>query len=229
MLVLRILGWTLLGVLALLLVLLCVPVRLTFRFSPGGAEATLRYAFLRFPLAGEEKRRRAEEKAARQARKEAGRRSKKKKQEERPRSLGDKLRQARAFLPLTGPVLHLALRLAGKLLRCIKIPHLRVRVQVGGEDPAKAAVQYGAISAAAGNLLARLEKDGRLGTYSVRICPDLLAPAIQAEGEGKLSAVPLRVLGALVCLLPEILRLLPRLAKAGERAEEAAAPEQNAA
>ena len=128
-----------------------------------------------------------------------------------------------AFLKELLPV---ALEAAGRLRRKIRIDEFDLAVKVASHDPAKAAIQYGRLSGAAGMLWPLVEQNFKVKDWRIRIWVDFTTA--RPEASLKLAA-SLTVGQALswglwtaVRLLPILSKLRPGPKKAGQETQKEA-------
>lgn len=167
MIVLKIAGWVLLVLLAMLTAALFVPLGATVRFGAEGHEMRLRIGPLRL----------------KPKKLPAG-----KKKESAPKADGETQKPPKksVFLDLSRGELtqlaKLALDAAGKTCRRVRIDPMELSLTLGGDDPAALAERYGYASAALWTLMPRAEEAFNLPDPCVRIGVDWEGGPTRAEG-----------------------------------------------
>lgn len=170
-----------LGILALLLVWLCLT-RVGIRFQKTGDAVTLRVQIGLISLQILPKKERAETKKA----KETGARAEKTKQSAPARNLPKPtLRQVREILQALAPPLKRALR---RTRRGIRIHPLRLSLTLGGrEDPAAAAELYGYLHTGIWTVMPQLERLLEIPDPRLHVGMDFDMDETVLEGEAALS------------------------------------------
>lgn len=92
----------------------------------------------------------------------------------------------------------LAGQTAGRMLRAVTVDRLHLRLVIAAEDPADTALQYGRLCAVVYPSVAVLEKAMRIRRRDVRVEPGFLQIAGQVQADIRLHTVPLRLLWALL-------------------------------
>ena len=203
-------GYTLLGILAAVLLLLCIPVRLEIRYKTGRVPAAvLRWIFLRFDLA------KPEEPAARKPAKQ------KKSQKEKTEAAPAK-RPPMEFAELLGMILDLLSSLKGNtgmLVRSFKLYKIRLSMVVAEGDAADTAITYGRVNAAVYGAYALAQSFLRLGRPEIEIRPDFTAEegSVDFEVGGRLT--PIAALGTAIRVGVAFLVKTIRRKKAKQAAE----------
>lgn len=95
----------------------------------------------------------------------------------------------------------LAGQTAGRMLRAVTVDKFSVRLIVAAEDPADTALQYGRLCAVVYPSVAVLEQAMRIRRREVRVEPGFLQAAGQVEADIRLHTVPLRLLWALLIFI----------------------------
>ncbi len=219
MIVLRVLGGTLLGVLALVLLLLCFPVRGEFRFATE-PELVLRYLFLRFKvLPAPPKPKKVEEEPEPKERKAEKKATEGKEKTSPVETVRAVLRAEgfSGFMGILGRFLGLSGTLVWEVIRCLRVRTLDLCVTVGGEDAAAAAVLFGQASALVYGAVGAFcdlvgYKDPR-----VTVDLDFQAPSPTVQCEVHLAAMPLRVVCRAVKYLCGVIPLYLKFQRAGKR------------
>ena len=114
------------------------------------------------------------------------------------------------FLPPFAPetifaYLKMVMDTLGNLLKQIRIPKLKLHLTVGNADAAKTAMSYGAVSAAAGTVLPRLEDACRIRNMDVFIEPDFAEGKQTISLDITISAIALLLV---LCILKLAIRFL---------------------
>ena len=157
--------WVILGLLALIVLLLQVPVRARFSYEQGEMALWVKYGPIRLQLFPKKEKPEKEEKKPKEKKKET---PEKKKKPGKPRA---KINRAQIFYALEKlpPILGRALKRTG---RSIRVRPLKVWVLVAGADPADTAELYGRLEAALSAGLPVLEKAVWIREEDVRLYPD---------------------------------------------------------
>ena len=137
--------WILLGLIALIFLLLCIPVRFDLNYN-GEATVFIRYLFLKYRVLPEKKKKKEKKSSEKKSEEQA--------KEKKPNPLLQQVKKYKEAEGLTG-LLTLAKDLLkatgtrfGKLLRHIKLKDFDLYVLVGGgKDAAEIAVLYGEVCA----------------------------------------------------------------------------------
>ena len=90
---------------------------------------------------------------------------------------------------------------AVRVLRAITVRELKLRLTVGGEDAAQTAIRHGALCGAVFPALAALEGSMRVRRREVQVTPDFVYGESRADLDLRVSAVPLRLLYAVIGLM----------------------------
>ncbi len=196
LLVLKIVGYCLLGAVALLVAALFVPLRAEFSFGDGGSRFAARYAcFSLRPKSGEKQ----PEKSKRE-----------KKTKKRSGKSAGSLKNTFSALPTAAwlQLLRPLKEALARILRSIKIRHLRVLLPVSGPDAAATAIAFGTANAAAGAVFGRLQRIFDIQADEFRVVPDFAGAEKEgARVSGELSARPAALLLAAVILFIRFLQI----------------------
>lgn len=129
-------------------ILLSVRTGILFEYTEDGVLVQARVAFLRFPVVPAPKKRGKPTKT----KKKPAAKSKKQRSAGEPPKRGGALSDLLSLLPMV-------LEALGTLCRRIRVEHLRAHYTIAGQpDPAKAALQYGAVSVGGGAVCRLLER-----------------------------------------------------------------------
>lgn len=195
-------GYILLGILLFLLLLLCVRIKLTIDYAET-ATVDVSYLFLKFRLyPGKPKQ-------------EAPKQEEEKKEEEKPQQTkkkGPNILQrfyqnqgVGGILALLQNTMHAMGGMFGRFFRQFIIHDLYLDMCVGGKDAAKVAKQYGQASAVVFPAIGYLCTHMKVRRYDIDVSPDFLAKKSQAWLYCKLSVSPIRLIGAGLVLLVQLL------------------------
>ncbi len=180
-----IVGYVLLGILAAVLLLLCVPVRLILRYRTGKAPVgVLRWLFFQVDLLKAAERKTADTET--RAKKEAKPRPPK---EKKPLEFSRMLGVAADLLSsLKGG--------AGMLVRRFRIYRVRLSMVVAGEDAAETAVDYGKCNAAVYSAYALAKNFLNLKNPEIEIRPDFVSEKGSVDFEMRGRLMPIVALAA---------------------------------
>ena len=204
MIVLKIIGWVLLGILALIVLVLCVKLGITVEYSEENTNVTLHWLFLHIPLYPKKKKptKPAEENPAEE-----------KKEEEKPEEApaGAKKESFLHMLYRTHGVdgiLELVRKLCsylntffGGLFKSVVAEELWLDVRCAKGDAAETAIYYGEVCAALWPMLGSLASKCKLKKYDVNIYPDYLARFSSASFFVRLRLYPIYVTGITLALV----------------------------
>ena len=183
-----------LGVFAFLLLLLLLPIKASLVYN-GVFEVKIKYLLFKktlFKAVPGEKAKTAVPKKPKEREKEKEDTSRKDKEELESPSVGE-------LVPVASEVFKKVLSRFGKSARLEKAVF---KCLVASDDPAKTAVIYGAVSGAAGNLFVLLKslkrRSKRKGSVDFLVEPDFVAERFELFADVRISAVPLKLLIALL-------------------------------
>lgn len=162
----KVILWILLGLLALLLIALVIPVKVRFQYEDREPFLAVRYGPVKLQLLPKkEKPEKSDKKKKKKPKKE------KKSKAEKPKKPKAKINRAQIFYALEKlpPILGRALKRVG---RSIHIKPLKLYVLVAGADPADTAQLYGKLEAALAAGFPILEKALRIKDADVRLYVD---------------------------------------------------------
>ena len=175
MIVLKIIGWVLLGLLALILLALCVKVHMQIEYSSENTSAVLKWLFLKFKLYPKEKKKPKEESSESEEEKEE------EKKEEKPKEKSSLLKTLYdaegidGLIAILQKVLSYTRTFFGNLIHGFVIDELYLDVRCTRSDAAATAIFYGEVCAVLFPLLGALAAKCRLKKYDVNVYPDFIA------------------------------------------------------
>lgn len=185
---LRIVGYILLGLLALLLILLLLPVRARVRYD-GALKVWAGCGPVNLRLLPKKEGKKAAPKKPKKEKKKPQEGDGKKPKKKRTLSLSEILDYVRV-----------ALDAVGKLRRRLRVPHLQANLVVGGKDAAAVALTYGRLAGAISSLYPVLDRNLRIGKTDISVDADFEKTKIEAIADVTLSACPLRMLFAVLLI-----------------------------
>ncbi len=190
--ILRLIGWLLLLIVAVLVLLLLTPVTAKLSYEGGALRVRVRILFVEFAAVGPD-RPKKEKKTGKGG--EADRDGPQEQSEPEKKRGGLDMRMVRAVLRPGGPALI-------RLLRALRLRHICVRVVVAGGDPCETGIAAGRTWQALGNAFALARQIWRrLRVDELRVIPDFMD---EHEGESRFSvwvtALPVRVVALLLIL-----------------------------
>ncbi len=213
MLALRIIGYVLLGLLALLLLLLVVPVRFRVKYE-AALSATAWVLFVPIPLSPRKekpKKEKPEKKAAKP--KQEKKKPEKKEKEKKKKDFLDLKRHARelkengvaAAVAWLKEVVAIVLKTASRLLDAITVTKLRARIDVAGEDAAQTALTYGKLCAGIFPAIGVVESKIKVKKQEISIAPAFCLEKTKFAFDVRLKISVWRVvLAALIMLIKYI-------------------------
>ena len=232
LLILKIIGWTLLGILALvvavLLFALVVKVRFHIEYSAENTSVALQWLFLKFRLYPmEKKEKKPKQKKAKEEKKEEEKPEEEKKEEaKKPAKKKDNFlttfyeaegfEGVLAILKKTGAYLK---TFTGNLIRGFVVDEFFLEMCCVKEDAAATAIYYGEVCAAVFPILGAFASRCRLKKYNVNIYPDYLARYPDASFALSFHITPIYYIGVILALGMKMLfgvllkLLLPRKKK----------------
>ena len=177
----KIILWVLIGLLALLVILLLIPVRIRFRYEDGAPFLAVRYGPVRLQLFP-----RPEKKEPEEAEKPPKKKKEKPEKKKKPKA---RINREQIFYALEKlpPILGRALRRTG---RSIHISPLKLYILAAGYDPADTAQLYGRLEAALAAGFPILEKALRLKDADVRLYVDFQEEQMDAIADVGVSLRP---------------------------------------
>lgn len=191
-------GWIILGILALVLAaVVLTPVRVRVTYDGAEITARVRYGPLKlqlYPRPAKEKKK-----------EEAKPKKEKKKKPEKEKKPKAKINREQIFYSLEKlpPVLGKALKRVGR--RVILTP-VQVYLLIAGTDPADTAQLYGRLAAALSNGLPVLQRTVRIREQDIRLYPDFAAERMQCAADVGVCIRPWDVLVIGVCAGASLLK-----------------------
>lgn len=196
--------WIIVGILAFLALLLCLPVCLVFRYEET-LQLELRYAFLRFDLlrsdgGTDQKEEQVPEKAKNSSQKNRF-------------PVFSKLRRKYGFSGAVRELLLLVKSLVSKtlwLLSKVQIRNFRCRIVVASDDAAKTAMEYGVVSAVLYPVFGWLYSQLRFDHPQIDLSADYAGTEPSAFAEGEIRCHTFLILLALVTEIRQLTNLFAR-------------------
>ncbi len=212
MIVLKIIGWVLLGLLGLLLALilfaLCVKVRFRIEYSSENTSVLLKWLFLKIPIyPGKPKEKKPKEEKPPE---EKPQEEEKEEKEKKPKQGGGFLQTlydaegVDGLLAILQKVLSYTKRFFGGAYRGFVVDELYLDVRCTKEDAAATAIYYGEVCAVLFPLLGNLASKCKLKKYDFNIYPDFIARFSDASFVTSFHITPMYYIGittAYVCRL----------------------------
>ena len=210
MIVLKIIGWVLLGLLGLILALilfaLCVKVRFRIEYSSENTSVLLKWLFLKIPLyPGKPKEKKPKEEKPPEEKHEE-----EEEKEEKPKQGGGFLQTLYnaegidGLLAILQKVLSYTKKFFGGAYRGFVVDELYLDVRCTKEDAAATAIYYGEVCAVLFPLLGNLASKCKLKKYDFNIYPDFIARFSDASFVTSFHITPMYYIGittAYVCRL----------------------------
>lgn len=205
MIVLKIIGWTLLGILALIVLALCIRLLIEVEYSDDDTHVTLRWLFLNVPLypkapkapkegAPEEEQPEEEQNAGEEKPAKGGRQESLLHAVYRTHGVDGMLELARKTVSYLNTFL-------GGLIRSVVIEELYIDAACTKDDAAATAIYYGEVCSALFPLLGALASKCKIKRYNVNVYPDYLARFSRASFHVKLHVYPIYVTGITLALV----------------------------
>ena len=200
--VLKIIGWILLALLALILFALCVKVRFRIEYSSENTSALLKWLFLKiklYPRKPKEKKPKEEKPEEEEEPKEEE--EEEKEDEKKPKEGGSLLKTLYDAEGIDGlyailkKVLYYTKRFFGSSMRGVVVDELWLDVRCTKEDAAATAIYYGEVCAVLFPLLGALASKCRLKKYDFNIYPDYLARFSDASFVTSFHFTPMYFIG----------------------------------
>ncbi len=198
MIVLKIIGWVLLGILALILFALVVRVRFDIEYSEENTSVVLRWLFLKFRLYPMEKKPKKPKEPKKEEPEEEKPAEEEKKEEEQPAKKKDNILvtfyKAEGFdgaLTLIKKACSYLKTFFGNLLYGFVVDEFYLDMRCTKADAAATAIYYGEVCATVFPMLASLASRCRLKKYDINIYPDFIARFSGASFVLRFHFVPL--------------------------------------
>ena len=179
MIVLKIIGWVLLGLLTLIIFALCVKVHFRIEYSSENTSAVLRWLFLKFKLYPMKKKEKAKKDDIPPPPKEE--KQEEKKEEQPPKQKSNLLKTLYdaegidGIITILKQVTGYTKTYFGNLIRGFVIDELYIDVRCTKEDAAATAIYYGEVCAVLFPMLGALASKCRLKKYDFNVYPDFIA------------------------------------------------------
>lgn len=202
--------YILLGILALILLLLLIPVHFRASFV-GSLKADVSYAFLKFPLYPRRKKDKPETEKKEEKKEEKPQEEKKQEEQKEENILKRFYRNqgVEGVIQLVRDAANSVKKLLHSLIiRHLIIHDLYLRMDVAGRHAAECAEKYGTVCGMVFPPLSYICSVCHVRKYDIRVSPDYLATFSSAEFYVNLSIRPLALIGALI---PFALRVLFRV------------------
>ena len=205
MIVLKIIGWTLLGILALIVLALCIRLLIEVEYSDDDTHVTLRWLFLKVPLYPA-----APKAPKKKAPKEEEPPKEEKPEEEKPAQTEKKegllhilyrTHGVDGLLELARKTVSYLNSFFGGLIRAAVIEELYLDVGCTKGDAAATAIYYGEVCSALFPLLGALASKCKIKKYDVNVYPDYLARFSRASFFVKFHVYPIYVTGITLLLV----------------------------
>lgn len=206
MIVLKIIGWVLLGLLALILLALCVRLRFDIEYSRENTSAVLRWLFLKFklyPKAEKEKSPAEEEEEEKEEEEEEKKEEKKEK--------GNLLKTLYEAEGIDGLISLLQQTLAytntflSNLLHGFVIDELYLDVRCTKSDAAATAIYYGEVCALLFPMIGALAAKCRMKKYDINVYPDYIARFSDTNLRTSFHCTPIYLVGILLAYVFKLL------------------------
>ena len=199
--------YILLGILALILLLLLIPVHFRASFV-GSLKADVSYAFLKFQLYPVKKKEKPQKEKA-EEKKEEKPEEEKKAEEKKGDGLFKRFYRNQGVEGVIQLIRDAAMSVK-KLLHTLIIRHLIIhdlylRMDIAGRHAAECAEKYGAVCGLVFPPLSYICSTCHVRKYDVSVSPDYLATFSSAEFYGNLSIRPIAAVGALIAFAFRIL------------------------
>lgn len=201
MIVLKIIGWVLLGLLALIVLALCVRVRLQIEYSSENTSVVLGWLFLHFKLYPMSKKKKDKEKDETKKEEEPKEETQdnsdkepKKKQDSFLKTLYD-AEGVDGLISILQRIVSYTKTFLGNLLHGVVVDELYVNVRCTRSDAAQTAIYYGEVCAVLFPLLGSLISRCRTKKYDVNVYPDYIARFSDASFISSIHITPVYLIG----------------------------------
>lgn len=203
MIVLKIIGWVLLGLLALIIAVLCIKVVVSVEYSEKRTEVFVKWLFLKIPLYPAKKKEAAtgEESKTEEKPTEAA----KKQSSAGPLKLLYEAEGIDGLIEIVKRVFSYLGTFFGGLFRAFIIEDFQLDVCCAKKDAAATAIYYGEVSAALFPMLGAIASGCTMKNYDINIYPDFLARYSEASFYLRLHVVPVRLVGITLALVFKLL------------------------
>lgn len=207
MIVLKIIGWILLSILALIIVALCIRVKIDAEYSDDNTFVMLQWLFLKIPLFPKEKKvkeEKPEEEKSEEDEPEEEKEEEPKKTKSKNESLLHMLYRTHGIDGLMLIVKRLFSYLGsflGDLCKSLVVEELYIDVRCTKSDAAETAIYYGEVCAGLFPMLGALVSKYKIRKYDVNVYPDFLAKFSSASFAVKFHLYPIYVIWIVILLL----------------------------
>lgn len=208
MIVLKIIGWVLLGILALIVLALCVKVKISAEYSDDNTNAQLQWLFLKIPLYPKQKK---PKKAEEEPEEEAGE-EEEPPAEEKPAGKKEgmlhmlyRTHGVDGLLELTRKLCSYLGTFLGGLFKSLVVEELYVDVRCHKADAAETALYYGEVCSVLFPMLGSLAAKCKIKKYDINVYPDYLARFSNAQFFVKFHLYPIYVVGITLALLGRLI------------------------
>lgn len=237
MIVLKIIGWIILAVLALILFVLCIKVKISAEYSDENTFVALKWLFLTIPLYPKEKKEKKEEKEEKPEEKpeekeedsedseETSVAEVPEKPEKKKESLLHILYRTNGIdglLLIIGRVFSYLGTFIGDFLKSLVIEEFYLDARCSKKDAAETAIYYGKVCSSAFPMLGAIASKCKLKKYDINIYPDFLAPRSSASFAITFHLYPIYVIAISVVFLCRlifkvVLRLIGKIFLSGKK------------
>lgn len=207
MIVLKIIGWVLLGLLALIVLALCVKVRFQIEYSSENTSVVLKWLFLKlklYPMKKKEKKPGEEKPPAEEEEEEEPKPAKPKEKSNLLQILRD-AEGVDGLIAILQQVLDYTKTFSGHMMRGFVIDELYLQVCCTRSDAAATAIYYGEVCAVLFPLLGALASKCRMKKYDFNIYPDFIARFSSADFIVSFHFTPMYLTGVTVSYLMKLL------------------------
>lgn len=228
MIVLKIIGWIILAVLALILFVLCIKVKISAEYSDENTFVALKWLFLTIPLYPKEKKEKKEEKEEKPEEKPNEKTDEKTEEEseekeedsedseetsvaevpEKPEKKKESLLHILyrtngidGLLLIIGRVFSYLGTFIGDFLKSLVIEEFYLDARCSKKDAAETAIYYGKVCSSAFPMLGAIASKCKLKKYDINIYPDFLAPRSSASFAITFHLYPIYVIAISVVFL----------------------------
>ena len=208
MIVLKIIGWVLLSILALIVLALFIRVRFRIEYSSENTSVLLRWLFLKIPLYPTEKKEKKPKEETPEEEKPEEKKEEKQKEKKEGDSFLSTLYQSHGIggiVELLKKVLGYTKTLTSNLIHSLVIDELFLDIACAKADAAETAIYYGEVCSVLFPLLGSLASRCRMKKYNVNIYPDFLAKMSDASFVVSLHLTPAYLIGVLVAYVCKLI------------------------
>ncbi|MCH5198058.1 MAG: DUF2953 domain-containing protein [Oscillospiraceae bacterium] len=207
MIVLKIIGWILLGIIALIVLVLCIKLGFRIEYSNENTSVILKWFFLNLPLYPKEKKDKKPKKKVEKTEKEEEKQDKPKKEK-----TGDSFLKVLynaegtdGIIAILKKIMSYTKSFFGGSLRAFIIDELFLDIRCTKSDAASTAIYYGEVCSAVFPLLGSLASKYRIKKYDVRVYPDYIARFSDASFALTLHVTPIRFIGVTLAYVFKLL------------------------